>query len=78
MGSVRRWQRLRRHALDLAMAIRVNDVALEHHFDGYATARFVRSERCGSLHDLRRTMATDMGELGVQPHCAAIPAHHQQ
>jgi hypothetical protein len=31
-----------------------------------------------SLHDLRRTMATGMGELGVQPHCAAIPAHHQQ
>jgi hypothetical protein len=35
-----RWQLLRRHTLDLAMAIRVNDVALEHHFDGHSTARF--------------------------------------
>jgi hypothetical protein len=29
------------------MAIRVNDVALEHHFDGHSTARFVGVQRCG-------------------------------
>ena len=47
--TIRRRQRLRRHALDLAMAIRVNDVALEDHFDAQATVRFVRSERCWEM-----------------------------
>ena len=47
MGSVRRRQLLRRHALDLAMAIWPHDVALEHHLNAQSTVRFRRSERRG-------------------------------
>ena len=46
-SGIRRRQRFWRRALNLAMAIRVNDVALEHHFDGHSTARLVGVQRCG-------------------------------
>jgi hypothetical protein len=41
------WQLLRRHALDVLVAIGVNDVALEHHLNAQSTVRIRRSERRG-------------------------------
>ena len=56
MGSVRRWQRLRRHALDLAPAIRIDDFPDEAQFDADAAAvRFGRSER------LRQDLSQEAG-----------------
>ena len=51
-------------------------------FAGWSAAKAALDERLPgmphwSLHDLRRTMATGMGELGVQPHIIEAAINHQ-
>ena len=51
-------------------------------FVGWSAAKTALDERlpkmdAWTLHDLRRTMATGMGELGVQPHIIEAAINHQ-
>jgi integrase len=49
-------------------------------FSGYSKAKAALDERCGvsdwTLHDLRRTAATRMADLGVQPHVIEAVLNH--
>src|SRR5207344_1334305 len=49
-------------------------------FPGFSSAKGVLGEACGvtgwALHDLRRTWATRMADLGVQPHIIEAVLNH--